>query len=285
MILLTNIIYSDIESFNNKVRLLKSGGINSLHIIADFDNTISKAYNDKGEKFQSAIALIRHGGYLTPDYPKQAYELHDIYSPFENSTNYPIELRIQKMEEWWQKHLDLKIKCKMNRKVVNEIISKNPLPLRENIKEFFGLLKDNDVPVLIFSAGLGDIIEGILEINKINSSNVHLLTNIYKYNDLGFVTGYSGKIIHSLNKNVSIIKDTKYYTQIKQRKNLILLGDSLADPHMADGMEHDTVLTIGFYNNPDDSKIEEYKRHYDVLILNDGTMEFVIDTLRKILEK
>ena len=54
---------------------------------------------------------------------------------------------------------------------------------------------------------------------------------------------------------------------------------------MADGSRHDTVLRIGFLN--EDSKIHDllplYQKAYDVVILYDGTMDFVVDLLDDIL--
>lgn len=54
---------------------------------------------------------------------------------------------------------------------------------------------------------------------------------------------------------------------------------------MADGARHDTVLRIGFLN--EDSRLSEllplYEKAYDVVILHDGTMDFVLDLLRDVL--
>jgi hypothetical protein len=65
-------------------------------------------------------------------------------------------------------------------------------------------------------------------------------------------TGFGGSIIHVFNKNESVVKETKFYQEVKNRRNVILLGDSLGDVTMATDKNHDTVLRIG---KPCDSSI------------------------------
>lgn len=50
-----------------------------------------------------------------------------------------------------------------------------------------------------------------------------------------------------MNKNEYALKGTEYYELVQDRENVILLGDSLGDAGMADGMPHcNSVLKIGF---------------------------------------
>ena len=55
-------------------------------------------------------------------------------------------------------------------------------PLSEH-KEWVDFLEEHDVPLLIFSAGVADVIEGIL--NKLNydNSNVKILSNKMKFEE------------------------------------------------------------------------------------------------------
>jgi 5'-nucleotidase len=50
--------------------------------------------------------------------------------------------------------------------------------------------------------------------------------------------------VHSYNKGETVVKDLPIYNEIKDRKNIILLGDSLGDPHMADGFDYETIIKI-----------------------------------------
>ena len=51
-----------------------------------------------------------------------------------------------------------------------------------------------------------------------------------------------------------------------KRRNVIVLGDSLGDVHMAAGVKDPSVvLTIGFLNHKIESSLETYKKHFDIV--------------------
>jgi len=51
-------------------------------------------------------------------------------------------------------------------------------------------------------------------------------------------------IIHSFNKDETVVKNFPIYKDIKDRKNIILLGDGLGDAHMADGFDYENIIKI-----------------------------------------
>lgn len=66
----------------------------------------------------------------------------------------------------------------------------------------------------------------------------------------GVLTRFKGPLIHTCNKNNSILQGTEYFQQLSTRTSIILLGDSMGDLTMADGIpsvEH--ILKIGFLND------------------------------------
>lgn len=60
--------------------------------------------------------------------------------------------------------------------------------------------------------------------------------------------GFQNEMIHIYNKNENVIHDSDYFQNIKHRTNMILMGDSIGDLHMADGAEVGHKLKIGFLN-------------------------------------
>lgn len=59
--------------------------------------------------------------------------------------------------------------------------------------------------------------------------------------------GFKDKIIHVFNKNEYAVKNTDFYNEVVDRENAIVLGDSLGDAAMTQGMEHcQNALKIGF---------------------------------------
>ncbi|KAF3839175.1 hypothetical protein F7725_017892 [Dissostichus mawsoni] len=76
-----------------------------------------------------------------------------------------------------------------------EVVKESEAALREGYEQFFDRLQQHDVPVFIFSAGLGD--------------------------------GFKGELIHVYNKHDSALRNTEYFKQVKEYSNIILMGDSL----------------------------------------------------------
>ena len=280
--IMKNILIKDKKAFEQKLNKIKSDGKNNLHVIADFDKTLTKAIV-KGQKTHTSIAQIREGNYLSEDYVKKSFALYDKYHPFEVNNKLSDEEKDRKMMEWWSSHLKLLVEEGMNRKVVDDIIKKKRILLRKCAEDFFKKLHEKNIPLLIFSAGIGDIIKGHLESEGLLYENIHIISNFFDYDKNGIVRGYKSKIIHAFNKDEFAIKGTKYFSMIKKRKNVILIGDSLGDIDMAKGIEHRVILKIGFLNKDIEKNKDVYERNYDALILNDGPMDFVVSILKEVL--
>jgi len=276
------IIIKNKKEFENKLSRIKIDGIKSLHVISDFDKTITKA-KIKGQKTHTSIAQIREGNYLSEEYVRKSYKLYDRYHPFEINNNLSEEGINKKMMEWWGSHINLLVQERMSRNVVEEIIIKKSIKLRKNADKLFKLLYDKKIPFLIFSAGVGDIIKGHLKSEGLLYGNVHLISNFFEYDENGYVKGYKSEIIHVYNKDEFSLKKTPYFEKIKKKKNVILLGDNLGDADMVKGLSHKTILKIGFLNEDVEKNREAYQEKFDAVILNDGPMDFVVSVLKELL--
>ncbi len=279
--IMKNILIKDKKTFEQKLNNIKSGGRDNLHVICDFDKTLTKAIV-KGQRTHTSIAQIREGGYLSEDYVKKSFALYDKYHPFEVNNKLSDEEKDKKMMQWWSSHLKLLVEEGMNRGVVEDIIKKKRILLRKGAEDFFKELYKKNIPLLIFSAGVGDIIKGYLESEGLLYNNMHIISNFFNYDKKGIVRGYKSKIIHSFNKDEFAIKGIKYFDMIKERKNTILIGDSLGDIDMAKGLDHEVILKIGFLNKDIKKNKNIYERNYDALILNDGPMDFVVSMIKDI---
>ncbi|CAG8748740.1 18824_t:CDS:1, partial [Gigaspora rosea] len=70
-----------------------------------------------------------------------------------------------------------------------------------------------------------------------------------------------------------MIKGSPYYKIIENRGNVILLGDSIGDVHMADGIQHEICLTIGFLNHNVEDYLDNYLETFDIVVIDDGPMD------------
>ena len=114
------------------------------------------------------------------------------------------------------------------------------------------------------------------------------VSNFLLFDEEGNVIGMSESdddMIHMYNKADMVKKKTKGGNN-GLRKNVILIGDSLGDLDMAAGVEDpDTVLTIGFLNKNIEKNLPVYQNKFDVVLVDDQTMEFPNLLLAEILNQ
>jgi cytosolic 5'-nucleotidase 3 len=277
-----NIIIPNKEEFEKKKGIFIETGKENFHIISDFDRTLTKAFAENEEK-HSSFSWIRENEYLGPKYTKEAYRLFEIYYPLEISPELSQEEKNSKMNEWWEKHIQLFIDNGLNKEIIEKTIKENDIELRNNCKRLIQTLEKENIPLLILSAGLGDVIKGFLEKEKIMNNKIHIISNFFEFDKDEKAVGYKSKIIHTFNKNESSVKNTPYYEEIKTRKNVILLGDNLGDLMMSEGIDHNSIIRVGFLNENEEKLLEQFKDNFDVIILNDGPMDFVNDLVKEII--
>jgi len=277
-----NIIIRDKTEFQRKLAAIKKDGLSELHVVSDFDRTLTKAFI-AGKKVISSYSLLRESGYLDPELLEKDQALFNKYYPMESDIFLSEEEKYQVMAEWWAKHYQLFVEYGFNKNILLKLSDDYKNILRDSTLDLFEILAKTNLPLLIFSAGMGDIIKLFLERNNLLTSNIHLISNFLKYDNSGKAIGYNSKLIHVLNKNEIEIKDKGYYKEIAGRKNVILLGDNLGDLGMTAGIKHEVVFTVGFLNEREEELLEKFKDSFDVVILGDGSMDYVNGLLKNIL--
>ena len=142
------------------------------------------------------------------------------------------------------------------------------------------------VPVLVFSAGLGDILVEVMKAFEVyHKSNTKVVSNFLSYDANGRVIGCQGDMIHVYNKNESAVRDLEYLQLLQGRNNVILMGDSIGDLQMANGVENpETVLKFGFLNNPAtaEKRLPSFLEGYDIVLMDDQTMDVPIKILNEV---
>lgn len=279
--MLENIIISNEKRLKELKKAIAEAGAVNFHILADFDRTLTKAFVD-GQKAHTVVAQIRNGGYLTSEYAPEAHRLFDIYRPIEIDPNISQEVKNAKMHEWWRTHFDLLIKSGLNKKVIDEIVKKRTLQFREGALAFIDYLQAKDIPLVIMSAAPGDMIAEYLKQEDRLYDNVHIVANFFDFDEQGNVVNVKEPIIHSLNKHEIIIKDFPVFDLIKNRKNVLLLGDGVDDVGMIEGFEYDNLIKVGFLNENAEENLEKFKENFDVILLYDASMDYVNNLIREI---
>jgi len=257
-----------------------------IQVITDFDRTLTKAFY-KDEKAPSIIAYLRNRKYLVEDYPKKAHDLFNKYHPIEIDPDYPLDRKREKMQEWWEKHFKLLIDMGLDKKTIKEsvknMVKEKALEFREGVEDFLKFLKDNDIPLIIMSSSVGDMIKEFLNEKGVYYDNIHVISNTLEFDKTGDVVGVK-KIIHVFNKHEMELTILPNYKKLLDRTNVILLGDSLGDIGMVEGFPYKNLIKIGFLNYNLKEAKDDFEKAYDVVIMGEGDFSFVNELLRNILE-
>lgn len=279
-----SIVISNPEKLERMKESIKKDGVEKFYAISDFDKTLTKAFVS-GKIIPSLISILRDENYLTPDYAEKAHALYNKYHSIEIDPKIGKEEKKTKMREWWMVHYRLLADSGLNKKDLEKVVNSEKIKLREGFEEFADFLDKNNIPLIIVSsAGLGsDAIRMYLERNGKLYKNIYIISNSFEWDTNGNLVAVKEPIIHNANKNGETIKSSPVFSQIKDRKNILLLGDSLDDINMTEGLNFKNLIKISFLNENVEKCLEDYKLNYDIIALNDSPMFFVNKLLKEII--
>lgn len=280
-----NVIISDEKDLEEKKKAMTKDGAAKLHILSDFDRTITYGLTGEGKRTATVISQLRSNPkYLGQEYFDEAHRLFDIYRPIETDQNIPLNEKKDKMHEWWEKHFDLIARMGLTKELIKKVVRENPLKFRKGSLELLSFLNRYNIPVVFMSAAPGDMLNEYLRQNNLLLPDVFVISNLYEWDKKGRALHIKEPIIHTFNKTEISLSEQAVYSNIEKRKNVILMGDSIGDVGMIEGFDYDNLIKIGFLNEDVEQNIEKYKQNFDVVLTNDADMQYVNKLVGGILE-
>lgn len=207
------------------------------YVIADFDRTITTFDSMSSWGFLGSIA---------PDnFNKKSRELFAYYHPYELDYTLDFEYKKALMYKWWSTLINYLGECHVSKADIDrKLASSNLLTIRPGAQEFLKDLYERNIPVIIMSAGVGNVIREFLCSNNCNYPNIYIVSNILK-GENGIIVGLESEIIHSMNKNESLIPG-EVRKVLENRRNIFLFGDQLLDLKMLGDEKREKAFKIGF---------------------------------------
>jgi len=258
------------EKLSADLKYLFSEGYNSVHVLADFDGTLTKEYVD-GKKVPSIISVLRDmPGLLPQKYQEAARALYEKYMPMHRSQDLSLKEMKEKMLEWWEKHFQLLIETGITKDHIRRVAESGIIQLRDGAADFLKRTRELGIPVVIMSAaGLGEAIPLFLKNIGINTENIYFITNSFIWDGSGKAVDFHKPVIHSYNKDETVIRDfPDIYQKIHERKRVLLLGNNPGDLEMVTGFEAEKVLSIAFLDEEEVSKrLEELAAGFDHVVV------------------
>ncbi|NWR81260.1 5NT3B nucleotidase, partial [Centropus unirufus] len=275
------------ERVSGIIQAIKEQGLNKLQVISDFDMTLSR-FGCNGRRCPTSHSEQMWGSpcsFSTCPTLQLMALLHHYY-PIEIDPNQTLEEKRPFMVEWWTKAHELLLQQKIQKGDIAQTVRESGVMLRDGFNELFEQLHKSSVPLFIFSAGIGDILEEIIRQANVFYSNVNVVSNYMDFDDEGVLTRFKPPLIYTYNKNSSVLQGTEYFQQLSMRTSIILLGDSMGDLTMADGVPSvENILKIGFLNDKVEEWREKYLDAYDIVLESDETLDVVNGILRYILSE
>lgn len=256
----------------NILKKLPINNLGSYYVVADFDRTITK------QSSKTSWSILANSNLLPPDYALKRQKLYDTYRPIELDETMDVSKRSMFISEWYKKHIELFSEYKITEEIFEKAATDfRIMEFREGAVRFLRFMHDNNVPVIIISAGIGNFIETFLKKNNALFDNIFVSSNRIVFKD-GVAIGVGENIIHSFNKNeVSLPQNIK--EKIKGRSNVILLGDQISDLMMVNYESHKDVIKIGFHSNQTNIPIANYTESFDIVCQDDDNYNDIMDKL------
>lgn len=248
----------------------KLEGINkdNVFVVADFDKTITTKDSN------TTFSLFSKSGFYPEEYTRDREELYQYYRPIELDSKISDEEKYKYMKEWQERAYQLLLKYRVRESDIGRIIDiPDLIDLRSYAVEFMRFLKEQGIPLIINSAGIGNFITSLLDRHGCMGDNVFVFSNMLKFLDDEVIDSIDD-IIHSMNKYNICIPD--YFKELlSSRKKAILIGDQLSDLKMIGSMDVSEVISFGFLESKVLENEEEFLKRFDVVLKGDETFESI----------
>lgn len=265
-------------------------GKENIFFVFDFDRTLTKCYLEDGRRALDGHDILASCPKITWGCKRMMELLMNKYYPIEISQRMSKDEKIPHMVEWYKLVNQLLASQGLTRSDVELAVrSCTDFRLRSGMEEVFQIAHRMDIPIIVLSAGFGNVVEEVIRqcLRKPSGEagtrweNVRVLSNTLLWNDEGKLREISEPVVHMFNKSLQDAPaDVK--ALIGGRHVGVLCGDGLGDLTMAQGHPITTILKIGFLNERIEERLEQYclPEAYDKVILGDGTFEPLLEILR-----
>ncbi|KAM7371614.1 hypothetical protein PAMP_008832 [Pampus punctatissimus] len=268
-----SVFMKDPQKVQETLQSMQKAGSNTLQVISDFDMTLTRfAYN--GKRCPTCHNILDNSKLISDDGKQKLENLLNTYYPIEIDSTRSIDEKLPLMVEWWTKAHEVLVQQKIRKDLLAAAVRESNAMLREGYQLFFDHLYEHSIPLLIFSAGIGDILEEVIRQAGVFHPNVKVFSNYMDFDESGVLKAFKGELIHTYNKREGALLNTGHFQELRTRPNVLLLGDSLGDLTMADGVQDiENILKIGFLNDKVEERMQSYLDSYDIVLVKDETLE------------
>lgn len=311
------------DNFKAKLQNLVAAGKEKLLVVTDYDFTVSRFAQKPGVRGASCHKVLEDSGVLGEEYEVKGQAVQRKYYAYEVDPSIDDVTKNIYMDEWVHKSHELLLEFRLTRSLLKEAVrralDRKAMNLRNQVREYFDLLKAHEVPLLIFSAGIGEVLqevlyqENILDEQKLQdvtviSNKCIFADSLCDDGDYGIspcsstkvpieatpsdvLIGFVEPMIHVYNKKASAFMERHPFFKrpdLKEKSTLLMLGDSPRDVDMSEGMsfKQENTLCVGFVNDKVIERLDSYLScGFDILMFDDCGYEIPIHILQNVFQQ
>ena len=298
-----------IKTFSNsyeKHKNDKNRKKDTILVVTDFDYTLFNKYNYKtGEKYDSSYGMYNQEvfGGNQQNFQNQRKMLHSIYLKYEEDFTIDEKIKKEKINEWNTRALGYMLHPNFTRDSIRRMVEikneKNEIDLKKNVAKFYEKLIELDIPIIIVSGGIKEIIIEFLKLlnikgleDYINKKRMLFIANEFIFDENNKCVDFNKDVIHGYNKSDHVKKLVD--ENFPNIENVFVLGDLDTDYKSIEKLnldKNENIIGIGFlYYYPNDLKnkdfdyennqqINVFKKIYDVNLLMDEGYDYPIELL------
>lgn len=255
--------------------------LNSIHlnndnfyVVMDFDMTITTPDSD------NSWSMLENPDFMSPDFKKASRELFNKYYPYEIDYNLDFETKCSYINKWYKKNMDLFYEYGLTYDILLNCVKHSNVHFRKDFKSFLDFLYKHNIPLIILSAGIGNVIVEVLKLNNCLYDNIHIISNFIEFEN-NKMKPFESKMIHSCNKSISNLPED-FKNNISKKDFILLFGDLIEDLSMVPKEDHNRTLCFGFLDKKINDNLEFYKNNFDVVLTNNSSYEDVENVLNTI---
>lgn len=240
----------------------------NFYIITDFDRTLTT------KESEPSIGIVPN--YLGGKCLEERMKIFNYYRPLELDYTLDIIEKQKIMKEWANKSFTLLSKY-ITEDNINKALENANMHFRKGVKEFLTKMNTMNIPVIIMSSGVGNIVKAFLEKEKCLFSNIKIVSNFYEFKN-GETYIDLENIMATVNKEYKRIPED-IRKEIEQKENCLIFGDLIEDIKMANEEKLSNTIAFGFLDVKVEKNLEAYKNNFDVVLTDNNNFNDVIKIL------
>lgn len=245
--------------------------LNNFYVVIDFDRTLTS------DNSLDSWQVLGNSEIFSKDFVNESEKLTNKYYPYEIDYTLDSKTKEKYLKKWYDESMNLFFKYGLTHEILLKCVQNPKLQFRNGAKEFFEFLNKNNVPVIILSAGIGNVIEEFLKINDCYFDNIYIISNFIKFEN-NLMLKFSDNMLHSLNKKIQNLP-TDFEKQLSNKDFILLLGDLIEDISMVPKEDLRKTLTVGFLADKLKNNLELYNQNFDIVFTGNTSFNEVRNIL------